>query len=128
MQNTKEIELVVMLLEKWAIWSHKDCGHGLGMKASSMNLWCSASANVPKPSAISLLPYGVDENEVFGKIDRAVCELPKVLRMVVIENYFYCHKPLWDRFRDLGICKNAYYKYLKSAHELLIPTVVKINL
>ena len=125
MQNEISLDEMKMLLQKWAVWLHKDADNGLGFKQSSMNLLAAASANVPKNTA-RLLPYGVDESEVFSRLDRAVCQLPKIHRLVIVETYLHPCSPPSDKFKELGISFNSYNKYLNTSCQSLINSLVKM--
>lgn len=103
---------VVELLQKWGVWLARRESNGLGYKQSSLNLLGAAPSSSCK---VALLPYGVDEDEVFGAIDRAVCGLPKLYRLILLEEYcvggLSAHK-----YKAIGVGKTSYFKYLGLAH------------
>ena len=104
---------VVEMLQKWGVWLSRREDHGLGYKQSSFNLLGAAPSSSSK---VALLPYGVDEDAVFGAIDRAVCELPKLHRVIVIEEY--CMAGLSaDKYKAVGVGKTTYFKFLGLAHD-----------
>lgn len=103
---------VIELLEKWGLWLARCGDHGLGYKQSSLNLVAAAASS---KSSISLLPYGVDEGEVFCAVDRAVCSLPKLHRLILIEEYCRPGSSI-DKYKSIGIGKTSYFKYLGLAH------------
>ena len=106
---------VVELLEKWAVWSARREDNGLGFKSSSLNL---AGAAARSASGVPLLPYGMDENEVFGRVDRAVCDLPKIHKLIIKEEY--CEAGLQtNKIASLGIGRKAYFMYLKVGLQLV---------
>lgn len=112
---------VVEMLQKWGVWLSRREDHGLGYKQSSFNLLGAAPSSGSK---VALLPYGVDEDAVFGAIDRAVCELPKLYRLVLLEEYCCCGTNQ-VKSASLGVSHMSYAKYLNAAHKLLTENIVK---
>ena len=107
---------VVDMLQKWGVWLSRREDHGLGYKQSSFNLLGAAPSSSSK---VALLPYGVDEDEVFGAIDSAVCQLPKLHRVILIEEY--CTAGLsQDKYKSVGVGKTTYFKFLGLAHDQII--------
>lgn len=106
---------VVELLEKWAVWISRREDNGLGYKSSSFNLLGAAPSSGSK---VALLPYGMDENEVFGRVDRAVCGLPKIHKLIIKEEYCECGLQT-NKIASLGIGRKAYFMYLKVGHQLV---------
>ena len=112
---------VVDMLQKWGVWLSRREDHGLGYKQSSFNLLGAAPSSSSK---VALLPYGVDEDAAFGAIDRMVCELPKIHRLVLLEEYYLCGTNQY-KSASLGISHMSYGKYLNAAHKLLTENIVK---
>ena len=107
---------VVEMLQKWGVWLSRREDHGLGYKQSSFNLLGAAPSSSSK---VALLPYGVDEDAVFGAIDRAVCGLPKIHRVILIEEY--CLGGLSaDKYKSVGVGKTTYFKFLGFAHAQIV--------
>ena len=102
---------VVELLEKWAVWISRREDNGLGYKSSSFNLLGAAPSSGSK---VALLPYGMDENEVFGRVDRAVCGLPEIPRMIVKCEYLHVGTEK-SKCEFLGLTRNSYIKMLHQA-------------
>ena len=103
---------VVEMLQKWGVWLSRREDHGLGYKQSSFNLLGAAPSSSSK---VALLPYGVDEDAVFGAIDRAVCGLPEVPRLILKYEYMLAGNQE-SKFKALGLSRNSYVMMLKTAH------------
>ena len=103
---------VVELLQKWAEYSSKRADGGLGWKSSVLS---AAGAAPSGGSYVSLLPYGLDESEIFCEVGIAVSKLPKIHKAVLEEEYLQIGLQV-DKCKWLGISKDSYRKYLNAAH------------
>ena len=112
---------VVDMLQKWGVWLSRREDHGLGYKQSSFNLLGAAPSSGSKEA---LLPYGVDEDAVFGAIDRAVCALPEIPRLIL--KYEYMRAGGQEaKLKALGLSRNSYVMMLKAAHSKIEQTLFK---
>ena len=106
------------LLVRWACWrSVRDDG-GLGYSSSALNRLMSGEVNTGGISGSSL-PYGIDADSVFSKVDSAVCRLPDVFRVLVERHYLFIGDES-AKARAFGVCDRTYRRYKQSAWSMLL--------
>lgn len=101
---------VEFLLEGWARWCAIRDDGGLGYATSGLNRLMSGQC-VDFGANFGGLPYGVDVDAVFAKIDAIICALPEFHKIAVC--YYYRRLgTLEAKARCLGVSVRTMNRYL----------------
>lgn len=105
------------LMEGWARWCAIREDKGLGYAASALNRLMSGDVVSGMPQ--SVLPYGIDPDSAYARVDTAVCNLPDLHRLIVTRHYMRIGLDK-DKAQAIGCSLRTYYRYLDDAKIILI--------
>ena len=105
------------LLEGWARWCARRDDSGLGYAASALNRLISGEVCSGRV-APGALPYGIDPDSVFSRVDSAVLDLPDLHRLIIVRHFLRIGTDK-AKAKATGCCVRTYYKYLADAKTML---------